>query len=94
MNNIGVSIIMLSLVEITHELVDWEFLPVESTIRGSKLQKTKLFCELVVGIYQVQLDLHDSAQFAAEHEVAVYVINDQKMCKDPDENVMFLLDNQ
>lgn len=37
MNNIGVSFAMHSLVEIVHELVDWEFLPVESAKRGSLL---------------------------------------------------------
>ena len=36
-NNIGVSFAMLSSVEMVHELVDWEFLPVKSTKRGSIL---------------------------------------------------------
>ena len=32
MNNIGLSFAMLSSVEIVHELIDWEFLPVEAMI--------------------------------------------------------------
>ena len=37
LNNIGVSFAMISSVEIVHELIDWEFSPVESTKRGSIL---------------------------------------------------------
>ena len=51
MNNISMSFALISFVEIVHELVDWEFLSVESTIRGSKLWTAKLFLELVVGFY-------------------------------------------
>ena len=51
MNNIGVSFAMISSVEIVCELVDWEFLSVESIIRGSKLWKAKLFLELAVGFH-------------------------------------------
>ena len=48
MNNIGVSFAMLSSVEIVYELVDWEFLPVESAKRGGTLWKSKLFRELML----------------------------------------------
>ena len=74
MNNIGVSFAMLSLVETVHKLVDWEFLPVESTKRGSILWKAKLCHELEVGFYWVQLDLRDSVRFTAEHLIAVHII--------------------
>ena len=53
MNNIGVSFAMLSSVEIVCKLVDWEFLPVEFTKRGSILWKAKLCRELEVGFYWV-----------------------------------------
>ena len=94
MNNIGLSFAMISSVEIIYELVDWEFLPVVSTITGSKLWKTKLFCELPVGFYWVQLDLRDSVAFTAEHVVAVHIIKDWKLCENPDENVSYLFDNR
>jgi len=94
LNNIGVSFAMISSVDIVHELIDWKFLPVESTKRGSTLWKSKLFRELDVGFYWVQLDLRDSAQFTAEHVIAVHVIKDWKLCDDPEENVVCLLDNR
>ena len=57
MNNIGVSFSMLCSVDIAHELVDWEYLSVESAKRGGMLWKSKLFRELAAGFYWVQLDL-------------------------------------
>ena len=59
-NNIGLSFAILSSVEIVHELIDWKFLREESTIRGRILWKSKLFCDLAVGFYWVQLNLRDS----------------------------------
>ena len=92
MNNIGVSFAMISSVEITCKLVDQEFLFVESMIRGSKLQKSKLFCELAVRFYWVQLNLRDSAQFTAEHVIVIHFIKDWKLCEDPKKNIMHILD--
>ena len=94
LNNIGVLFAMISSVEIVCELIDWEFLPVESTKRGSILWKSKLFRELDAGFYWVQLDLRDSVQFAAEHVIAVHIMKDWKLCDDPEENVVCLLDNR
>ena len=51
MNNISVSFTILSSVEIVHEVVDWEFSPIESRIRGNNLWKSKLFHELVVSFF-------------------------------------------
>ena len=94
MNNVGLSFAMISSVEIIYELIDWQFLPVESTIAGSKLWKTKLFCELPVGFYWVQLDLRDSVTFTAEHVVAVHIMTDWRLCENPEENVIHLFDNR
>ena len=94
MNNIGVSFEILSSVEIVHELVDWEFLPVEATIRGSNLWKDKLFHELGAGFYWVQLDLRDGVQFAVEHVIAVHIFKEWKLRNDPEEYVACLLDNR
>ena len=88
LNNIGVSFAMISSIEIVHELIDWRHLPVESTIRGSILWKSKLFRELDVGFYWVQVDLRDSVQFTVEHVIAVHIIKDWKLCHDPGENVV------
>ena len=33
-------------------------------------------------------------QFKAEYVVAIYIVKDWKLCEDPDENVMCLLDNR
>ena len=94
MNNIGVSFTMLCSVEIVHELIDWKFLPVESTKRGGILWKSKLFRELAVGFYWVQLDLRDGVQFTAEHVIAVHIFKEWKLCNDPEEYVACLLDNR
>ena len=42
----------------------------------------------------MQLNLHDSVQFAAGHVVADHVIKDWKMCEGPNENGVYLLDNR
>lgn len=42
----------------------------------------------------MQLDLRNSAQFAAEHVIAVHIIKDWKLCNDPEEHVLCLLDNR
>ena len=76
MNNVGVSFAILSLVEIVHELVDLEFLPAESAKRGSIVWKSNLFRELVAGFYWVQLDLRNSVQFTAEHDIAAHIMKD------------------
>ena len=94
LSNIGVSFAMISLVEIVRELIDWEFLPAESAKRGSVSWKSKLFRELDAGFYWAQLDLRDSAQFAAEHVIAVRIVKDWKLCDDPEENVACLLDDR
>ena len=94
MNNIGVSFSMLCSVDIAHELVDWEYLSVESTKRGGMLWKSKLFRELAVGFYWVQLDLRDGVRYTAEHVVAAHIFKDWKLCKDPEEYVACLLDNR
>ena len=60
MNNIALSFAMLSSVEIVRELIDLEFLSVDTMISRSTVWKSKLFCELVVGFYWAQIDLRDS----------------------------------
>ena len=94
MSNIGLSFAMLSSVKIVCELIDWQFLPAEAVIQGSVLWKSKLFCDLAVGFYWVQLDLRHSVQHAVEHVVAVQILKDWKLCEDPNENVACLLDNR
>ena len=49
-------------------------------ISGSSLQKSKLFLDLEVRYYRVQLDSKDSAQFTAEYVVAVHIFNDLWLC--------------
>ena len=94
MNDIGTSFAMLSSVKKIHDLIDWEFLPVDSTIQGSKIWKTKLFRDLGVGYYWVQLDLRDSVKFTTEHVIAVHILADWKLCTDPKQNIAFLTDNR
>ena len=60
MNDISGSFGMLCSVKEIYEHIDWECLPVDSTIQGSKTWKTKLFRELGEGFYWVQVDLRDS----------------------------------
>ena len=57
MNDFGISFAMLSSVKKINDLIDWEYLPVDSTIQGSTIWKTKLFCDLGMGYYWVQIDL-------------------------------------
>ena len=90
----GLSFFMLSSVELVCELIDWKFLPVETTIQGSKLWKSKLFRELEIGFYWVQLDLRDSVQLVVDHVVAMHIFRDWKLSDDPEENVMCMADNR
>ena len=93
-NNIGRSFAMLSSAEIAYELIDWEFLPVDATISGSKIWKSKLFRELKVSYYWVQLDLRDSLPVVAEHAVAVHIMKDWELFKDLDGCAASLTDNR
>ena len=94
MNVKGLLFFMLSSAEIAYESIDWKFLPVETTIQGSKPWKSKIFCELEIGFCWVQLDLRDSAQCAADHAVAMHIFRDWRLCDDPEENVMRMVDNR
>ena len=94
MNNIGLSFAMLSSIKKIYDLIDWEYLPIDSTIQRSKIWKIKLFHELSVGYYWVQVDLRDCIKFTAEHVIMDHILTDWKLCNNPKQNVAFLTDNR
>ena len=93
LNNAGVSFGMLTSVKALHEKIDWSFLPVDSTKQGSKVWMIKLFRECPVGFYWVQVDLKKSINIAADHVLAVQIVQDWKQCTLPKQRIAVLMDN-
>ena len=94
MNNAGMSFGMLTSVKAIYEKLDWSFLPVDSTKQGSKVWMIKLFRECPVGFYWVQVDLKQSINIAADHVVAVQIVQDWKQCTFPKQRIAVLMDNR
>ena len=75
-NNTGVSFGMLCSVKSFYQQIAWSVLPVDTSLRGSKKWKTKLFRDTPLGYYWVQLNLKGSTLMPAEHVCAFHIFKD------------------
>ena len=76
MNNVSLSVGMLSSIKVIYKKLDWSSLLVENTKQGSKVWMIKLFQEHPIGFYWVQADLKDILNFAADHVISVQIVQD------------------
>ena len=93
-NNIGISFGMLCSVPSVYNNISWSVLPVDSSLQGSSRWKTKLFRDVPLGHYWVQLDLTGSTLIPAEHVCAVHIFSDWKRCNNSSRRIAKIIDNR
>ena len=85
---------MLCSVQLVYDNISWSVLPVDSSLQGSSRWKTKLFRDVPLGYYWVQLDLTGSTLFPVEHVYAVHIFSDWKKCNNSSQRIAKIVDNK